>query len=104
MAFYDTGIPELKEIVTELVMMLPLKSKFLIQLAKSKIIAKPLINSLLLTDCGFTLRTLKTLEIIIQTLSFDEVNYFLDDVKEDLLNKLYKILIDAKATDLKNNA
>lgn len=65
MAFYDTGIPELKEIVTELMMMLPLKSKFLIQLAKSKIIAKPLINSLLLTDGGLAMRTLKTLEIII---------------------------------------
>lgn len=30
MAFYETGIPEMKEIVTELIIMLPLKSKYLI--------------------------------------------------------------------------
>jgi hypothetical protein len=30
MAFYDTGIPEMKEIITELIIMLPLKSKYLI--------------------------------------------------------------------------
>jgi hypothetical protein len=30
MSFYDTGIPEMKEIVTELIIMLPLKSKYLI--------------------------------------------------------------------------
>jgi hypothetical protein len=30
MLFYDTGISEMKEIVTELIIMLPMKSKFLI--------------------------------------------------------------------------
>jgi len=46
MAFYDTGIPEIKEIVTELIIMLPLKSKHLISLTKNKFYAKPLVNSL----------------------------------------------------------
>ena len=73
MVFYDTGIPEMREIVTNLIIMLPLKSKYLIQLAKSKIIAEPFINSLLLSDGTFTMRMLKTLEIIVMNLSFDEI-------------------------------
>lgn len=99
MAFYETGIPEMKEIVTELIIMLPLKSKYLIQLAKSKIIAKPFINSLLLSDGSFTMRMLKTLEIIVLNLSFEEIQYFLQDVKEDLLEKLYDILKSADVND-----
>lgn len=101
LAFYETGIPEMKEIVTELIIMLPLKTKYLIQLAKSKLIAKPLINSLNLQDGNFTMRMLKTFDLIIGQLTFEEINVFLEDVKEELLEKLYGILRDTRINELK---
>ena len=64
--FYETGIPELADIVTELVIMLPLKSKHIIQFAKQGYIVKPLLHCLcLMSDYNYLLRTLKTFEIII---------------------------------------
>lgn len=92
MLFYDTGISEMKEIVTELIIMLPIKSKFLIQHAKTKLISRPFINSLLLSDGNFIMRMLKTLEIIITNLTLEEVSNFLEDVKDDLFEKFYEIL------------
>ncbi len=61
-------------------------------------IAKPLINSLSLADGNFTMRMLKTLELIITTLSFEEINNFLEDVKDELLEKLYNILRETKVS------
>ena len=45
------------------------------------------------------MRMLKTLEIIVANLTFDEINYFLEDVKEELFEKLYEILREAKVSD-----
>ena len=50
-ALYNTGVQELKDIVTEIMVMLPLKSKFYINLCKMhKPIVHVLINSLLIAD------------------------------------------------------
>lgn len=49
-ALFNTGIPEIKEIVSELVVMLPLKSKNLITLCKSRIITPLMVNSLCSND------------------------------------------------------
>ena len=46
------------------------------------------------------MRMLKTLEIIVTNLTFEEINYFLEDVKEDLFEKLYDILREAKLTEI----
>ena len=46
------------------------------------------------------MRMLKTLDLIIGNLSFDEINNFLEDVKEELLEKLYEILREAKISDI----
>jgi hypothetical protein len=46
------------------------------------------------------MRMLKTLEIIVANLTFDEINYFLEDVKEELFEKLYEILREAKINDM----
>ena len=42
------------------------------------------------------MRMLKTLEIYVANLSFDEINFFLEEVKEELFDKLYEILREAK--------
>ena len=61
MRLYETGIPELADIITELIIMLPLKSKHIIQFAKQGYIVKPLLHCLcLMSDYNYTLRTLKT--------------------------------------------
>jgi hypothetical protein len=62
-----------------------------------------LINSLSLADGNFTMRMLKTLELIITTLSFEEINNFLEDVKDELLEKLYNILRETKISQLHKN-
>lgn len=59
-----------------------------------------MVNSLSLADGNFTMRMLKTLDLIIGNLSFDEINNFLEDVKEELLEKLYEILREAKISDI----
>lgn len=63
---FETGIPELADIVTELIIMLPLKSKHIIQYAKQGFIVKPLLHCLcMMADYNYTLRTIKTFEIIV---------------------------------------
>jgi len=47
---YNTGIPEIKEVITDLIVILPLKQKFVVNLSKQKPIAEILVNSLKLTD------------------------------------------------------
>jgi len=49
------------------------------------------------------MRMLKHLDLIIANLTFDEINNFLEDVKEDLLEKLYDILREAKVSDIIKN-
>ena len=64
---YDTNIPELKEIVIELIILLPLKTRSLI--TKYEVLSTPLINSLSLFESSFILRGLKTLDVIIVSIS-----------------------------------
>lgn len=88
--FFDTGIPELADIVTELVIMLPLKSKHIIQFAKQGYIVRPLLHCLcLMSDYNYLLRTLKTFEIIISHSTAEEINNFLEGVKDKLINRLF---------------
>ena len=49
-ALFNTGIPEIKEIVSELVVMLPLKSKHIITLCKNKILTPLMVHSLSTSD------------------------------------------------------
>lgn len=85
---YNTNIPELKEIVIELIILLPLKTRQLI--TKYQVLSTPLINSLSLSESSFILRGLKTLDVIIFSISQEETeNIFLKDKKEDLVEKLY---------------
>ena len=91
--FYETGIPELADIVTELVIMLPLKSKHIIQFAKQGYIVKPLLHCLcLMSDYNYLLRTLKTFEIIISHSTAEEIGQFLDGLKEKLINRLFEMV------------
>jgi len=64
---YQTNIPELKEIVIELIILLPLKTRSLI--TKYDVLSTPLINSLSLSESSFILRGLKTLDVIIFSIS-----------------------------------
>lgn len=101
--FYETGIPELADIVTELVIMLPLKSKHIIQFAKQGYIVKPLLHCLcLMSDYNYLLRTLKTFEIIISHSTADEISQFLNGVKDKLINRLFEMIVaEHKPNDLK---
>lgn len=73
--------------------MLPLKSKHIIHFAKQGFIVKPLLHCLcLMSDYNYTLRTLKTFEIIISHSNAEEINSFLDGVKEKLINRLYQMV------------
>lgn len=102
MKLYETGIPELADIVTELIIMLPLKSKHIIHFAKQGYIVKPLLHCLcMMSDYNYTLRTLKTLEIIISHSNIEEINSFLDGVKDKLINRLYQMVNECKTSDLK---
>ena len=99
---YDTGIPELADIVTELIIMLPLKSKHIIHFARQGYIVKPLLHCLcLMSDYNYTLRTLKTFEIIISHSNAEEINSFLDGMKDKLIERLYHMVGECKVNDLK---
>lgn len=101
--FYETGIPELADIVTELVIMLPLKSKHIIQFAKQGYIVKPLLHCLcLMSDYNYLLRTLKTFEIIISHSSAEEIAQFLDGVRDRLINRLFEMVsAEFKTNDMR---
>ena len=80
MELYNTNIPELKQIIEELIILLPLKTRQLI--TNYDVIATPLINSLTLSESSFILRGLKTIEVIIFSISNKEAeNIFLKDKK-----------------------
>jgi hypothetical protein len=86
---FETGIPELADIVTELIIMLPLKSKHIIQYAKQGFIVKPLLHCLcMMADYNYTLRTIKTFEIIVSHSSSEEISLFMDGIKDKLISRL----------------
>lgn len=90
---FETGIPELADIVTELVIMLPLKSKHIIQYARQGYIVKPLLHCLcMMNDYNYTLRTIKTFQIIISHSSAEEIAEFLEPIKFKLINRLFEIV------------
>lgn len=90
-------------IVTELIIMLPLKSKHIIQFAKQGYIVKPLLHCLcLMSDYNYLLRALKTFEIIINHSTAEEIAQFLDGIKEKLINRLFEMVVNEfKSNDLK---
>lgn len=100
---FETGIPELADIITELVIMLPLKSKHIIQYARQGFIVKPLLHCLcMMNDYNYTLRTIKTFEIIISHSSSEEIAEFLEPIKFKLINRLFEIVGECKINELRS--
>lgn len=82
--------------------MLPLKSKHIIQYAKQGFIVKPLLHCLcMMADYNYTLRTIKTFEIIVSHSSSEEISQFMDGIKDRLINRLLQIVSDSKPNELK---
>jgi hypothetical protein len=82
--------------------MLPLKSKHIIQYAKQGFIVKPLLHCLcMMADYNYTLRTIKTFEIIVSHSSSEEISLFMDGIKDKLINRLLEIVGDSKPSELK---
>ena len=55
----------------------------------------------LMSDYNYTLRTLKTFEIIISHSNAEEINSFLDGVKDKLINRLYHMVNECKISEMK---
>jgi hypothetical protein len=82
--------------------MLPLKSKHIIQYAKSGYIVKPLLHFLcMMADYNYMLRTIKTFDIIVSHSTAEEIAVFMDGIKDKLINRLLEIVADSKIPDLK---
>lgn len=83
--------------------MLPLKSKHIIQYARQGYIVKPLLHCLcMMNDYNYTLRTIKTFEIIISHSSSEEIAEFLEPIKFKLVNRLFEIVSECKINELKS--
>ena len=82
--------------------MLPLKSKHIIHFARQGYIVKPLLHCLcLMSDYNYTLRTLKTFEIIISHSNSEEISSFLDGMKDKLIDRLFYMVSECKVNELK---
>lgn len=92
-ALYDAGVPEMNDVLSELILMIPLRTKHI--LAQSKLLIGPLITSLNLIENNFLKKGLKTLDIILQNNRKEELDSLLVNVKEKLINKLYYFMWNA---------
>ena len=98
-ALFDTDIIEIKQIVCELILMLPLRIKQTLLICKNKLLAKPFIRSLSILDSSFTSRSLKMLDQIIAYSTQEDLQNFLEDVKDELIEKLYEIIYEQKVVE-----
>ena len=86
-ALYEAGLPEMNDVLSELILMIPLRTKQI--LGASKMLISPLITSLNLTETNFLRKGLKTLDIILQNHQNEDLENLLLNVKERLINKLF---------------
>ncbi|KAL4497765.1 hypothetical protein ABPG72_000520 [Tetrahymena utriculariae] len=93
-ALFDTDIHEVKVIVCELILLLPLKVRHIV--AKTKIIGRPLVKALSLFDQANTVRSLKTIESILGYCTHEEVQHFFMENKDELMEKLYQIIYEQR--------
>ncbi len=72
-------------------------------ICKSKLLAKPLVKCLSLFDQSYTTRTLKIFDQIVGYNTQEDLMNFLEDVKDELIDKLYEILYEQKVVqEIKN--
>lgn len=99
---YETNIPQLKEIVIELIILLPLKTRQLV--TKFEVLSTPLIDSLSLPESSFILRGLKTLDVIISSISQENLEKkFIKGKKQLLIRKLYHMLWDLNQKEIQSS-
>ena len=55
----------------------------------------------MMADYNYTLRTIKTFEIIVSHSSSEEISQFMDGIKDRLINRLLQIVSDSKPNELK---
>jgi hypothetical protein len=55
----------------------------------------------MMADYNYTLRTIKTFEIIVSHSSSEEISLFMDGIKDKLINRLLEIVGDSKPSELK---
>jgi hypothetical protein len=70
---YETNIPQIQDVITELILFLPLKSRVMNILFKARSLSDILVNSLKMSDNKIIARALKLLDSLFVMLSHKEI-------------------------------
>lgn len=96
------GIPDVIEVVAELIIILPLKSKNIIMMARTGQFVKPLINCLSFGDPNYSSRGIRTLDIVFSHSTYEEIQSLLGDMKDSLINSLVELIRQTRLSEIKN--